>query len=150
MNMFISDYYPSDDFKKIVLADATMDVSTNGRISKALNDRCWIIYRIQGDLEFITSDNPVVLASYFNSSLSIFERGIMGAGEAVMYPISPHLLIAIYKPNAFYGAVNKYENRIVFLDANQESKFIKGVNECQKQQCYRQVYAQSKRVISEA
>lgn len=45
---------------KLSAMDATVDINRICGIAEELLNRCWMVYRINGKSEFVTSDNPIM------------------------------------------------------------------------------------------
>lgn len=78
------DYY----FKRTAM-DITLDSERIIKYAEILNGRIFIFYRIQGNMEFITSDNPVMTSGILSQ--------LMGS-----FFIAIHLKLSYYRCKAVY------------------------------------------------
>lgn len=135
----------NQDEIKFAMMEASIDPRRIQRIAEHLYNRCWILYRIDGDAEFITSDNPVMLA--FHSDATPFKHGLASNTTVVYYPISERLLFTLYPYDYLGKASESLDFRLVPLSASREKRFINNVNQMQLKQCLIQAYAKSEKTI---
>lgn len=60
-----------------------------------------IFYRIIGDGQFVTSDNPVLLVHRTTKDPTLFKNGILDKNTLIYYPISPELIMGAYHPDLY-------------------------------------------------
>lgn len=106
-----------------------------------------IFYRIIGDGEFITSDNPVLLVHRITKDPTLFRNGILDKNTLIYYPISPKLIMGAYHPYLYPASLKKKDCQVTFITDLSAGNFIKSINLKQAEQCYNYVYANSKTVL---
>lgn len=109
--------------------------------------RTFVVYKINGGQELVTSDNPVVFIDLNTLDATPFKNGMANTTTLIYYPISPNLLLAAYHPNLYLGLLDNYDCQIEILDGVTEHRFISTHNKKQKEQCYNYLYAHSKEVL---
>lgn len=104
-----------------------------------LMDRIWVIYKNLNykNCPFITSDHPVVYYNFLNNKTNLQSNGIALDCTVIQYPINRELLLVLYPRKMYFGALQKWDNKIVFIN---EDTFVLNVNKTQYKQCYRQAY----------
>ena len=92
-----------------------------------LAQKVWVAYyNAKRDIiPFITSDNPVLYANINGEASKLLNLGISNDKMVIYFPISPSILIGIYSPDAYFGAIKKHDGKRIFLD---EEKFIIDIN----------------------
>lgn len=140
----------SEDSKKVIYAEVLTDPVRLIRYARLIASRYWVVFRIIGRNEFITSDNPVTVGSINSADDIPSHLAFLGTSNVIYYPISPNLLIAAYDSGAFLGALSEKNRSIIFLDAKKESRFICGINRLMAKQCASQAYSKSKKILKRA
>lgn len=143
----VRDFKPSEKLIKAAIAEASVDRESIIKIATHLIKRYWVIYRITGNAEFVTSDNPVLIITNSINETTPFSNGLVNPKTTVLYPISSTLLIVLYSDKYLGGALQLFNDQIVFIDAQREKEFIDSVNIHQAQQCYQHVIAKSKNTL---
>jgi len=136
-----------DDYFKLASMQATFDAKRIEKYTNILLRKRFLVFRIIGDAEFITSDNPVMFLDAISFSAKPFSNGLTQNTTVVYFPVSPKLLIAAYDPNLYFGSLSAYDEKLIFLDCCKEQSFIKMQNHKQYEQCFNQVYAKSREVL---
>lgn len=139
----------SENLFRLSVMESVTNPEQVAKIASMLFERYWILYRIIGEQEFITSDNPVMFMNRCNLDVTPFSNGIVNEQTVVYYPISPKVLLALYSKESLLGMLECFDNRVVFLDGLKEQKMIRNINSKQKEQCNRQVFAKSENILSE-
>lgn len=139
----ISCLLSDENILKAARIQASIDPNRIKHLAYYFYVRCWILYQIIGDAEFITSDNPVMFADNATKDASPFHHGLISDTTVVYYPLSDKLMLALYSNEYADGVLNKFDSKIVRLDAAKEEKFIQLVNSLQLSQCKKQVFAKS-------
>lgn len=137
-----NDYY----FKRISM-DVSLDTDRIVQYAQLLGYREFIVYRIHGNLEFVTSDNPVMFINSLTSNARPFSNGLLQESTLVYYPISPKLLICAVHPDAFFQTFSNKDGSLFHLNADTEKRFIFTMNRKQMEQCHSQVYARSENTL---
>lgn len=135
-------------FLKVAMADAITNGESTSKIARRIADRVWIVYRISGDMEFITSDNPVMFLDLKSNNSDPFIHGLNSIGTVVHFPIASKLMIAAYPKELFFSTLSDYDGKLVVLKASTNEAFINNTNLKQLSQCHRQVIAQSQETIN--
>jgi hypothetical protein len=139
VDVFARDIYY---FKRTAM-DVTLDWDRIAKYAGILCSRDFLFYRIQGNEEFITSDNPVMSINSITNNARPFANGLIRPTTMIYYPISPKLLLCAVHPSAYLGALSDQDRRLVNLDASKEIGFISAINQKQISQCYRHAFSQS-------
>lgn len=139
LEAFASDEYY---FKRTVM-DVTLDSERITKYARILFNRDILVYRIQGNMEFITSDNPVMFINSITKNARPFTNGLKKPTTIVYYPISPKLLLSAVHPSAYFGALSNQDCQLIDLDACKEIGFITSINKKQICQCYQHAFARS-------
>ena len=135
--------YIKSGLSKVAMAEASINPTRMENLARHLLSRYWVLYRIDGDAEFITSDNPVMFVDNSTRDATPFSHGLGAPSTVVYYPISPKLMIVTYSKDYAAGALEDCDSQIIMLDANKERAFIDFVNEMQISQCVIQAFAHS-------
>lgn len=110
----------------------------------------FLFYRIvNGGMEFVSSDNPVMFINIFTKDPTPFLSGLSDPATIVYYPISPKLLLAAKHPSLTFGTLTKRDCRIFDLDIRKDADFIFNINRKQIEQCSRQAFAKSENVLKQ-
>jgi len=139
LEAFASDEYY---FKRTVM-DVTLDSERIAKYAGILCNRDILVYRIQGNMEFITSDNPVMFINSITKNARPFTNGLIKPTTIVYYPISPKLLLSAVHPSAYFGVLSNQDCQLIDLDACKEIGFITSINKKQISQCYQHAFARS-------
>ena len=138
---------------KTVFKEIAISAAFNSDKLKMYNDiltsRNIIFYRIIGDGEFITSDNPVLLVHRITKDPTLFRNGILDKNTLIYYPISPKLIMGAYHPNLYPVTLKEKDCQVNFITDLNAGNFIKSINLKQAEQCYNYVYANSKTVLED-
>lgn len=120
-------------------------------LEKMSDPYCWehIYANGVGGLEFITSDNPVMLVNNITGNARPFANGLLKIGTAVYYPISPKLLLCVLHPELTFGAFSEKDCCLVDLDSDREVRFISTINRKQIEQCSQHAFARSEDVLKQ-
>jgi len=139
-----------DEPLKQVLFDVAKNENAYSRIISVMNERNFFVYKIIGDLEFITSDHPVMVVDSSNGGSKPFSCGIESLTSIIYYPITPKLMITSTKKETYWGTLNDKDGSLFFLDSKNEEKFIEGVNRRQVINCLRQAYSRDEKTLRNA
>lgn len=113
---YLNNYVIDENTQKYVVASSSLDASIISNISKSLLQKKWVIYKIVGDLDFVSSDNPIIVFNNKTSSSKPFKNGISQKETSIFYPLTSKILVAIYP-----DFMSSFEGRFFFID----SKFDK-------------------------
>lgn len=142
--------YIKSGLSKVAMAEASINPTRMKNLAEHLLSRYWVLYRIDGEAEFITSDNPVMFADNSTQDATPFSHGLGVLTTVVYYPISPKLMIVAYSKDYAAGAFEACDNQIIMLDAAKEHSFIEMVNKMQLSQCVMQAFSHSKLPLENA
>lgn len=145
LQAFVSDDYY---FKRVAM-DVTLDADRIAQYAGILCCRDFLIYRIQGNMEFITSDNPVMFINSITNDARPFANGLTKLTTMIYYPVSPKLLLCAVHPSAYFGALSDQDCHLVNLDACKEIGFISSINKEQINQCYQHAFSRSVSVMKQ-
>ena len=129
--------------------NVTLDADRIARYAKALYSYDFLFFRIQGNMEFITSDNPVMFINSITNNARPFANGLIEPTTLVFLPVSPKLLLCAIHPSANPGVVSNQDCHLIDLDACKEIDFISSINKKQISQCYQHTFARSADVIKQ-
>ena len=141
----ISDFLEGSKYFNDVSFDVTFSQDSIEKYVNILLRKNFLIYRITGEAEFITSDNPVMLMNSISLEVKPFSNGLLDDRTVVFFPISPKLLVAIYSSNYFFGGVSNYDGMVLFIDSLKDKAFIMNHNVKQFEQSFNQVYSKDKK-----
>lgn len=131
------------NFKQVAM-EVALDSRQIMKYAKILCGHHFLFYRIHGNREFITSDNPVVFIDSRSKDARPFRNGLTEMSTMICYPITPKILLHVIHPEAFGGALSKHDCHLIDLDMDRDPKFIFNINRIHLSQCYRHAFAQSK------
>lgn len=137
------------DYAKSLFIECSFDPKRIDQYASILFQRIFIVYKIIGELEFVTSDNPVMVINSVSYDPTPFSNGLLQVPTTVYYPISPKVLVASYHPLALFGRFSKEDGKLKFLDSDREQRFIRTLNRKQYEQCYDQVYSRCRGELDE-
>lgn len=69
--------------------DVNLDFNRMRRYTEILFERNFLFFRIQGDMEFATSDNPVMFINSITTNARPFKNGLAMLTTLVYYPYPP-------------------------------------------------------------
>ena len=137
----------SEDFWKLALAGASTSFEHIINLVPHLLNRYWILYKVEGNNEFITSDNPVLMVNPITGEMLPFNTGLNTRGTICFYPISSTLLIGIYPKELYFGMMISMQNKLVILNSKKNQGFFQYINKCQIKQSSSQAYCRNKYTI---
>lgn len=143
----LKEYEVSDDLFALTAMESTLDMNRFQQYVNVLMKRYFVIYKIQGDVEFITSDNPVMLIDSLSLDATPFKNGLAQHSTVIFFPISPKIIVAAYHPDLLFGSLSHINDKCILIDSQKEAKFIKTLNLKQFEQSFDQVYARSRYLI---
>ena len=146
-NQLLETFTRDDYFFKRTSMDITLDSDRIEQYTRIICSRDFLIYRIHGNMEFITSDNPVMFINSITGSARPFANGLIMSTTEIYYPISPKLLLCAIHPLACFGEFSQQDCHLVNLDAKKENAFISSINKKQISQCCQHAFAQSVNTI---
>lgn len=89
-------------FFKQISMEVTWDTERLTLYTKILSRYDFVFYHVCGDMEFVTSDNPVMFINSNTANAQPFTNGLLHETTLIYYPLSPHLLLCAVHPNAFF------------------------------------------------
>ena len=128
-------------FSKQISMELTWDIERLALYTNVLGWHDFVFYHICGNMEFVTSDNPVMFINSRTTNAQPFANGLVRETTLIYYPLSPKLLLCAVHPNAFFQFFSDKDGCVCHLDANKEERFITSINRKQRAQCYKQVFA---------
>lgn len=140
-------YGNNDEYFRLAAMEATLNIERCEKFINVLLQRSFVVFKIIGDLDYITSDNPVMFVDAFSLNATPFKNGLAHHSTAVFFPLTPKIVIAAYHPDLYFGTLLDLDGKINFLDSNRESKFVEMLNRKQFEQCYDQVYARKRNIL---
>lgn len=149
INIALENYKLDEDLFKTAAMESTLNVKQITKFAQVLVNRCWIIFRINGSAEFVTSDNPFMFMDKQTYDVTPFHNGLIDCNTVTYYPISSKLMIATYDSDLFLGMMKSYDSKLVFVDGDRELRFINGINKKQMEQCNRQTFSRTRNVLEQ-
>lgn len=149
IDIALENYKLDDELFKIVAMESTLDIERITKFVQILVNRCWIVFNITGNAQFVTSDNPFMFMNKDTFNVTPFHNGLIDSNTVTYFPISSKLMIATYNSDLYLGMLNSYDCKLVFIDGNRESRFINSINKKQMEQCNRQAFAKSKELLEQ-
>ena len=143
----IIDVVSSKDFQRLIYAEVLTDPKRLLKYARLIANRSWVVFRVGGNQEFVTSDNPVAVGSVRSSDDMPSHLAFLNSRNVVYYPISPKLMIAAYDKDVFLGALEDQDGRLIILDETREEDFVDRVNKDMIKQCDRQAFARNEEVL---
>lgn len=128
-------------FFKQISMELTWNIERLILYTNALGWHDFVFYHICGDMEFVTSDNPVMFINSRTANAQPFANGLVRETTLIYYPLSPKLLLCAVHPNAFFQFFSTKDGCVCHLNANKEESFITSINCKQRTQCHNQVFA---------
>lgn len=142
--------YENDDYYfKRTSMNLALDSKLLTRLTEIICNQDFIFYRIQGGMEFITSDNPVMLVDSIGGNARPFANGLQRISTSVYYPLSPKLLLCVLHPEFTLGIFSGKDCCLVDLDSNKEVRFISTINRKQIEQCSQHAFSRSEDVLKQ-
>lgn len=146
-NELIREFTQDEKFFKLAVMKFSLNEDRIFKYVDILIDRNFVFYRILGDAEFISSDNPVMFINNTTGNAKMYSNGLLQASTDVYYPISPKLMLFASHPSSRLGTLSKFDCKLFDLDASNKIQFISNINRKQIEQCFRQAYARSKDIL---
>lgn len=122
--------------QKVAQASMLFDDATIFKFAEVILNHSWIFYFNTTDVDFITSDNPVVRNGHFRES-NKSNSGIASKGVEINFPISPNIILAMYEKSYHIDLIPS-DNRIVLLN---DKQYVEYYNYLQLSRSYKQIYS---------
>lgn len=119
-------------FFKQISMELTWDIERLTLYTNVLGWHDFVFYHICGDMEFVTSDNPVMFINSSTANAQPFANGLVRETTLIYYPLSPKLLLCAVHPNAFFQFFSDKDGCLCRLDATKEESFIASMNRKQR------------------
>ena len=148
-NELLRSYENDDYYFKRTSMDLALDTKRIAQYTEVICNHVFIFYRIYGGMEFITSDNPVMLVNNVTGNARPFANGLLKMSTAVYYPISPKLLLCVLHPEFALGIFSGRDCCIVDLDSDREVQFISKINRKQIEQCSQHAFSRSEDMLKQ-
>ena len=108
------------------------------KICNTLLNKTWLLFCNYTDIDFITSDNPVVIYNYHTKNVGI-DNGIINSNTLIAYPIHPRYMVVIFPNEYLLGGLKLfYEDSKIDVH---EEKVVRFYNNLQFENCTRQIFA---------
>ena len=88
LDRLLENYKIGNDMFKLVAMDVSLDFNKIKLYAQELYNRCWVVYRIVGNNEFVTSDNPIMFMNNQSLDVTPFHNGLTDTKTMIFYPIS--------------------------------------------------------------
>ena len=88
-------------FFKQIFMGLTWDIERLTRYTNILMWHDFVFYHICGDMEFVTSDNPVMFINSNTANAQPFANGLVRETTLIYYPLSPNYYFALYTQMLF-------------------------------------------------
>lgn len=127
--------------------EASTDPKRMIQFTEFLVRRQFVVYRILGEGEFVTSDQPVMFANFQTGNVKPFTNGLIKPETIIFFPLTPKLLCCAFHSDSVFSKFGEKDGAIIDLDAKAENGFLHSVNKKQSEQCYSQVYSRSEATL---
>lgn len=117
--------------------------------TRIICNHIFVFYRLQGNMEFITSDNPVMFLNSATGNAHPFTNGLLEMSTAVYYPLSPKILLCVLHPESLCNVFEGKDCCLFDLDSNKEVQFISTINRKQIEQCSQHAFSRSEDVLKQ-
>mgnify|MGYP004461022615 CR=1 FL=1 len=144
-NFNFSKLLSEEIFKEISVRSITGDQEI--LLANLLYNRNYVFYKIYGNKEFITSDNPIMTYNYGTNNCTLFSNGLADKKTITFYPLSPTLLLCTYSHKYISHTFKNLDKCIIFLNSKMENDFIENVNKKQIEQCNMFAIAKSNNIF---
>lgn len=142
-NEFLEKYKKDDYYFKRTSMEVALNTERIQKLSNILCNRVFVLFRTWGNLEFVTSDNPIMHINARTKSAQPFTNGLLNINTIVVYPISPNLMLYAIHPEACCGLWLQYDGCLIDINGKSDFNFVSTMNRKQMEQCANQVYARS-------
>ena len=88
-----------------------------------------------------------MFVNYATNDPTPFRNGLLQPTTIVYFPIAPKLMLSAIHPSVSSSITAPIDGILIDLFVPNENSFIVDINRNQMQQCFRQVYAKSKKTI---
>ncbi|PIC72516.1 DUF4238 domain-containing protein [Sporosarcina sp. P17b] len=122
--------------EKVTQASMIFDTDTIRDFTEVILNHSWIFYFNTSDVDFITSDNPIVRNAHLQDPPRSY-GGIASKGVEINFPISPKILLAMYE-KSYHQDLVPCDNRIIMLSDN---RFVDYYNLLQVNRSFKQIYS---------
>lgn len=115
------------DMRKNIILEGIFDKERFLKFCNILERKAWVVLYndIRFKMPFVTSDNPVLFLDINGNKTQINKFGLLSQQMVALYPISPSILIGIYPPDIFWGALQEYDGKRFNID---DQRFIIDIN----------------------
>ncbi len=145
--IILNEITTSEDYYKLIATSTALNYEKVKSITEELLKRHFVIFKICGNSEFITSDNPVTFMDAETLDVTPFRNGLATPKTIVYFPITPKLLLAAYHPNYYFNTFSKYDCRLEYIDSDKEFNFINTYNYKQVESSYAYVYSRNEETL---
>ncbi len=108
-NKLVKAFENDDFFFKFISMNYSLDLNRIKMLTNIIYNFDFIFLRIQGGMEFITSDNPVMIIDIATQNAAPFTNGLVQPSTAVYYPLSPQLLLCAMHSEIISAATSEID-----------------------------------------
>ncbi len=129
--------YKKDEYYKGIMLRLINDKPRLKKYIAILLNKTWLLYYNNTNIEFITSDNPVILYNFIDKTVGLC-NGIARSDTFIMMPLTPKFLLFIAPNYYMMGFLKKlYDNTLIKVD---EISVVENCNYRQVENSMRQIY----------
>lgn len=132
-------FFNNKEMMKEISIEVTLNKELINKMINILYDKIFLLMKISGNEEFVTSDNPVMLLNSLTSDVTPFKNGISQNSTIIYYPLTSKILLGIFDSDSIFKYVQ--ENDCSLIKLKNDSNFISKVNKKQLDHCKEYVYS---------
>ncbi len=138
-----------EEIFKLISRNVVLDSERIINFAKAFFNRSWLFIKIDGNSEFVTSDDPIVIMNKDTLDVTPFNNGIGRNNTIIYYPLSSKLILAMYPNHMLFGAIQNWDRTLTLIDEKKENNFIFTMNSKQLDHCSNYIYSSNRETIVE-
>lgn len=136
--------YKQEKYYKGMVLKEINDKSLLEKFTRVILNRTWLLYYNNTELDFITSDNPVILYNHVNKTIGMV-NGIGRDDTVISIPITPKYYILMLPNMYLFGKLKeKFDNELILI---KEENVIEILNKQQSENCKRQIYSNNIKLL---
>lgn len=137
----------SEDIFKHTSALMLMNSNRISTIARLIYNKTWVFIVAPDDLEWISSDNPIIAINLATGKSTPMVNNLMQPGTIISFPLSPKVLLEVYDYGYSWGAIRELDRTRIFLSKDEGPLIVDSRNSYQKEQCLEVFYAYSEETI---
>lgn len=145
----VNQFSLTDKYFKEIAMEVTFSEESLIKYWSLLMQYKFIFCKIDGDDEYVTSDNPVFFMNCRTQRVGLFENGLINVSTVLYYPLSPKLLLIAFHPEHLVSICEEKDCCIKRISADKEKAFIYKHNKKQMEQCNNFVYSKNRELLEQ-